>query len=91
MPAQEKFLPKVIVRVNKKGVFNEETAPEWFWLVWCRQPRALLKEAPEHACVGLLPRPHDRPSEEGSGEHLTWPRGYPGRDVVDAAVDRRIP
>lgn len=43
MPKNEQFPPKVIVRVNEKGFFNEETVLEWFRLVWCRRPGALLK------------------------------------------------
>lgn len=40
---KETFPPKVIVRVNEKGFFNEETVLEWFRMVWCRRPGALLK------------------------------------------------
>ncbi|KAM7309473.1 Pogo transposable element with KRAB domain [Ixodes scapularis] len=43
LPTKEVFPPKVIVRVNEKGFFNEETVLEWFRLVWCRRPGALLK------------------------------------------------
>ncbi|KAM7292749.1 hypothetical protein ISCGN_025887 [Ixodes scapularis] len=39
MPTNEKF-PH---RVNEKGFFNEETVLDWFRLVWCRRPGALLK------------------------------------------------
>lgn len=40
---KETFPPKVIVRVNEKGFFTEETVLEWFRLVWLRRPGGLLK------------------------------------------------
>lgn len=40
---KEKFPPKVIVRVNEKGFFTEETVLEWFRLVWLRRPGGLLR------------------------------------------------
>ncbi|KAM7311305.1 Pogo transposable element with KRAB domain [Ixodes scapularis] len=43
MPTNQKFPPKVIIRVNEKGFFNEDTVLDWFRLVWCRRPGTLLK------------------------------------------------
>lgn len=40
---KEKLPPKVIVRVNEKGFFSEETVLEWFCLISIWHPGGLLK------------------------------------------------
>lgn len=43
MPTKETLLPKVIVWVNEKGFFTNETVLRWFHPMRCRCPASLLE------------------------------------------------
>ncbi|KAM7298523.1 Pogo transposable element with KRAB domain [Ixodes scapularis] len=88
LPTKEVFPPKVIVRVNEKGFFNEETVLEPVSPRLVQAP-GCAPETPQRARVRLVPRPHYGSREEGGGECGLRPGNHSRRDDVGSPAPRR--